>query len=359
MFEDGPGLILILTPGLPSRLRNRIRERLRELGATVSVVEGGARQYLEVFGDGPYLDTLSIDSWKGVERMIAVGTPAPHAAPQSPPEPATLHVGDLEIGPGELVVAAGPCAIEEEERTFRIADSVAAMGVQLFRGGAFKPRSSPYAFGGLGSEGLRILAEVKKRTGLKIITEVLDPRAIEEVSEVADIFQVGSRNMQNFSLLRELGHVDRPVFIKRGFSATIEELLLSAEYVLTSGNAQVILCERGIRSAAADRNVILDLGTVIDLKRRTHLPVFVDPSHGGGKRQRVGPLARAAVAAGCDGLMIEVHDAPERALSDGQQALPLGEFKRLMEEIAVIRAAISPKGTSNLADDCLTTTGGD
>ena len=215
------------------------------------------------------------------------------------------------MGGGGFAIIAGPCAVEEEERTLRLAASVASSGAQLFRGGAFKPRTSPYAFQGMGEKGLKILERAREETGLGIVTEILDPRDVEKVSESADLLQVGSRNMHNYSLLKELGQIRAPILLKRGFSSTSEELMLAAEYILSGGNTNVILCERGIRCAAASRQVVLDLGIVPELKKKTHLPVVVDPSHGSAEAYRVPALAKAAVAAGADGLLVEVHDQPE------------------------------------------------
>jgi 3-deoxy-7-phosphoheptulonate synthase len=239
----------------------------------------------------------------------------------------------VEIGNGELAIIGGPCAVESREQLMAIADSVSATGVKLFRGGAFKPRTSPYSFQGLGLEGLKLLAEVRKQFGLRIVAEVLSSETVGLVEEYADVLQVGARNMQNFSLLKRLGRLRKPVLLKRGMAATIEELLLSAEYLLAEGNYEVILCERGVRTFADHTRNTLDLSAIPYVQRISHLPILVDPSHGTGKRAKVLPLSRAAVAVGADGLLIEVHDHPEAALSDGPQALTPPMFAELMTQV--------------------------
>ncbi len=344
------GLVFVLEEGLASSRRNRIRARLRRLGVEVTYVEGGARDYFEIRGDELPVRTLTPEHWDGVDRVVPLTPDYPHAAwgptgRDTLVSPTLVAVGGPEVrfsvGAGQFVVIAGPCAIEDEERALRIAEAVKSSGAVAFRGGAFKPRTSPYAFQGLEAEGLRILAVVKERVGVPIATEILDGADIERVCEVADLLQVGSRNMQNHALLKKLGRLRVPVLLKRGYAATVDELLLAAEYLLSGGNDQVILCERGIRSAAGSSGVILDLGAIPELKRRTHLPVIVDPSHGSQASHRVPALARAAAAAGADGLLVEVHDAPEEALSDGKQALRLDEFASLMSEVGRIRAALA------------------
>ena len=329
-----PSLLIALEVGLAATFRRRIRDRLNSHGVEAMLVEGQGRNYLEVHGDVEPLRTLALDSWKGIEKAMFLGTAHRHVGRKAHDGnhggTQAVQVGDVTVGGDRLTLIAGPCAVEEEERTLRLAASVASSGARLFRGGAFKPRTSPYAFQGLGEKGLQILDRARKETGLGIVTEILDPRDVEKVSEVADLLQVGSRNMHNYSLLKELGQTRTPILLKRGFSSTSEEFLLAAEYILSGGNPHVILCERGIRCAAASRQVVLDLGIVPELKKKTHLPVVVDPSHGSAEAYRVPALARAAVAAGADGLLLEVHDQPEEALSDGRQALSPEEFKQLV-----------------------------
>ena len=241
----------------------------------------------------------------------------------------------------DFAVIAGPCAVESEEQTLRIARAVKAAGANLLRGGAYKPRTSPYSFQGLGKDGLKILAAAKAETGLPIVTEVLDQRSLEDVAETADVLQVGARNMQNFALLKELGRLRKPVMLKRGLSATLEEWLMSAEYILSEGNTQLFLCERGVRTFSDHARNTLDLTVVPAVKELSHLPIFVDPSHATGVRGRVAPMARAAAAAGAHGIMVEVHDRPGAALCDGAQALPPEDFKKLMGELSRITAVLA------------------
>ena len=345
---DRVGLVFILEAGLPAPRRNRIRERLRALGAEVQVIDGGERTYLEVSGQDLAIRPLTPAAWPGVERVLPLTPGYPHAARRADSDRTRaipIPVGGdgveaVTIGDGSLTWMAGPCAIEDEARTLTLAGELRTLGVTLFRGGAYKPRTSPYAFQGLEEEGLRILARVRDETGLPVVTEVMDAAHLPQLIETADLLQVGSRNMQNYTLLKKLGSVDKPVLLKRGYAATIEEWLLAAEYILSGGNHRVILCERGLRSSAGTGQVVLDLGCVPELRARTHLPILVDPSHGSGASARVPALARAAAAIGADGLLIEVHDDPPRALSDGQQALTLDTFRRTTEQVGAIHRAL-------------------
>lgn len=353
-----PGLILVLDPGLVAPLRRRIRERLESFGGEVTAVEGTDRFYFEVRGEIAALQSLSIDSWRGVEKVVSLGDENLHVTSDLDADSKGLSVGSARIGDGSFTVIAGPCAVEEEERTLRIATEVSSAGADLFRGGAFKPRTSPYAFQGLGEVALQILQKARQETGLGIVTEILDPRDVEKIATVADMFQVGSRNMHNYSLLKELGQTSVPILLKRGFASTIDEFLLAAEYILSCGNSNVVLCERGIRCAAATRKIVLDLGAVPELKKRTHLPVLVDPSHGTADSFRVPALARAAAAVGADGILIEVHDQPEEALSDGSQALTPDQFRRLVPEVHQIHSTLNG-GESAVADDLVNASGGE
>lgn len=251
-----------------------------------------------------------------------------------------VRVGDLEIGSDDLLIIAGPCAVESREQVMTIAQSVSQFGVKLFRGGAFKPRTSPYSFQGLGEEGLKLLAEVRERFGMCIVTEVMDAESVDMVEEYADMLQVGSRNMQNFNLLRRVGQSRKPVLLKRGMMATVEEFLLAAEYILVEGNPNVVLCERGIRTFADHSRFTLDLAAVPAIQQFSHLPIIVDPSHGTGHIDKVIPLARAGVAAGSDGLIVEVHHQPQHALSDGPQALTLAMFGQLVREVRQIASIV-------------------
>lgn len=337
-------LILILEAGIPATRRNRIRGRLAEFGVEVRVTTGGEHDCLEVCGEHYPILTLSPESWEGVARVVTLAPDYPHAARKGDQPRTIVTVGGdgsdpVRIGEG-FVVIGGPCSIEEEARGIRLAEEVKRAGASIYRGGAFKPRTSPYAFQGLQERGLEILVQARERTQLPIVTEVMDTADIGKVAEAADLLQVGSRNMQNYSLLKQLAQLRKPVLLKRGYAATIREFLLAAEYLLSGGNDQVILCERGIRSAAGEGGVILDLGAVPELQRRSHLPVIVDPSHGSSDRRRVLPLARAAAAVGADGLLVEVHDDPQHALSDGQQALSVPDFTRLVEEVTAVRRVI-------------------
>ncbi|MEM7166900.1 MAG: 3-deoxy-7-phosphoheptulonate synthase [Planctomycetota bacterium] len=340
----GTSLILVLEPGTPATRRNRIRSRLVDFGVEVRVASGGDHEYLEVTGEHYPILTLSPGSWEGVARVISVAPDYPHAAARPDRSKTVVTVGGGDSDPvrfgADFAVIGGPCAIEDEERGLRLAAEVQRAGAVVYRGGAFKPRTSPYAFQGLQERGLEILVQAREQTRLPIVTEVMDVADIGKVAEAADLLQVGSRNMQNYSLLKQLAQLRKPVLLKRGYAATIRELLLAAEYLLSGGNDQVILCERGIRSAAGEGGVILDLGAVPELQRRTHLPVIVDPSHGSSNRERVLPLARAATAVGADGLLVEVHDDPQSALSDGQQALRVDEFAQLVTQVAAVRRAI-------------------
>jgi 3-deoxy-7-phosphoheptulonate synthase len=266
-------------------------------------------------------------------------------------EKTIVQVGDVEIGGGGLTIIAGPCAVESRQQTMTIAECVSRLGIKLFRGGAYKPRTSPYSFQGLGPEGLQILAEVRETFGLKIVTEALDHELVDLVEPVADVIQIGARNMQNFSLLRRAGRSPKPVLLKRGLAATLDEWLMAAEYILTEGNPNVILCERGVRTFAQHTRYTLDLSVVPAVQQLSHLPIIVDPSHGTGSREKVIPLARAAVAVGADGLMVEVHHQPEQALCDGQQAITPEMLAQMMEQVQQI-AAIVKRG------DAVLTTGG-
>jgi 3-deoxy-7-phosphoheptulonate synthase len=258
------------------------------------------------------------------------------------PEKTVVRVGDATIGGDELAIIAGPCAIESRAQAFAIAEVVRRSGARFFRGGAYKPRTSPYAFQGLGEEGLKILADVREAYGLKIVTEALDEAGVDLVEKYGDMIQIGARNMQNFSLLRRAGKATLPVLLKRGLSATLDEWLLAAEYVMAEGNYQLVLCERGIRTFADHTRNTLDLSAVPAVRRISHLPVIIDPSHGTGRNYMVMPLARAGVAVGADGLIIEVHDQPERALSDGAQALTLDQYDELVREVRSIHEVIAP-----------------
>ncbi|MBF6591817.1 MAG: 3-deoxy-7-phosphoheptulonate synthase, partial [Ktedonobacterales bacterium] len=277
----------------------------------------------------------------GVERLIEPGTPYPLASRVLHPEQSIVRVGGVLIGGSEPVIIAGPCAVESESQMIEAARAARAAGAHLLRGGAFKPRSSPYSFQGLGVEGLRLLARARAETGLAIVTEVMEPGLVPEVAAVADVLQVGSRNMQNFPLLRAVGRAGKPVLLKRGFAATLEEWLLAAEYILVEGNADVLLCERGVRGFDPATRNLLDLSCVPLLRRLTHLPVLVDPSHATGQRDLVVPMAVAAIAAGADGLLIEMHPQPDRSISDAAQSIGPEALRRLTRQARAVRAALA------------------
>jgi 3-deoxy-7-phosphoheptulonate synthase len=311
----------------------RVVDTVRSLGLDAHPIPGAQRTAIGITGNRGAVEPAAFENLPGVAEVIPVSAPYKLVSREAKRENTVVSVGGVPVGGRRLVVVAGPCAIESEEQAIETGVRVREAGATLYRGGAFKPRTSPYSFQGLGEEGLKILDKVRKETGLPTVTEVLDTETVDLVAEHADCLQVGARNMQNFSLLRRLGRIRKPVLLKRGMSATIEELLLSAEYLLAEGNYDVILCERGVRTFADHTRNTLDLSAVPYVQRISHLPILVDPSHGTGKRQKVTPLSRAAVAVGADGLLIEVHPQPERALSDGPQALLPEMFAELMNQV--------------------------
>jgi len=313
--------------------------RLVEMGMDVHRSTGVTRTVLGAVGQG-HPDKALIELLDGVHEVLRISEPYKLASKTFKPEGTIVSVGDVRIGGDEVIVMAGPCSAESEAQVRAAAAAVKRAGAKIFRGGAFKPRSSPYSFQGLGEEGLRLLRDASNAENLKLITEVMDLSQIEVIDKYTDIFQVGARNMQNFTLLRELGHAKKPVLIKRGISATIEEWLLSAEYVLSGGNEDVILCERGIRTFETATRNTFDISAIPVVKKLSHLPIVADPSHGAGRRDMVAPMARAAVAAGVDGLIIEVHHDPDRALSDGAQSMFPAQFDRVMAELRIIAPAI-------------------
>jgi len=310
------------------------------LGMDVHRSTGVSRTVLGAVGDDRQIDPRLIEMLDGVTEVLRVTEPYKLASRAFKPEGTVVTVGDVRVGGDEVIVMAGPCSAETDEQVNAVAAAVKKAGAKVLRGGAFKPRSSPYSFQGLGEEGLRMLRSAANQHDLKLVSEVMDISQIELIDKYADIFQLGARNMQNFTLLRELGRVRKPVLLKRGISATIEEWLLSAEYILAGGNTQVILCERGIRTFESYTRNTLDISAIPVVKKRSHLPIIVDPSHGTGRRDKVAPMARAAVAAGADGLIIEVHCDPDHALSDGAQSLYPQQFDRLMAELRIIAPAI-------------------
>jgi 3-deoxy-7-phosphoheptulonate synthase len=336
-------MIFNMLSGASEKDINHIVERIKECGYEAHLIHGKERTVIGVVGnsDRRREELLALSSAPGVEEIVRISHPYKLAARSVRPEGTVLDLGKgVTIGGSEVVVTAGPCAVESPEQIASIAASVAKAGAKLLRGGAFKPRSSPYSFQGLGIEGLKLLRDAADKNGLLVVSEVMDPSQIEIMLPYVDVMQVGARNMQNYYLLRGLGEVDKPVLLKRGLSGTIEELLLSAEYIMAGGNYKVILCERGIRTFETALRNTMDIAAIPVLKSLSHLPVVADPSHGTGKRDKVAALSRAAVAAGADGLLIEVHPDPERALSDGVQSLYPDQFAQLMKEVRLIASAV-------------------
>lgn len=318
----------------------KVIQKLHEMGHKVHISRGEKRIILGVIGDVENLASVPFYAFNGVEEIIPIVKPYKLASREFKSFDTTVKVKDVVIGGKEVVVMAGPCVVENEKQIFETAQQVKSAGAKILRGGAFKPRTSPYSFQGLGEEGLKLLAQAGEETGLAVVTEVMSVNQIELVGKYTDIFQVGARNMQNFVLLQELGKTKKPILLKRGLSATIEELLLSAEYILSQGNYEVILCERGIRTFENYTRNTLDLSAVPALKRLSHLPIIVDPSHATGRWRLVSPMAKAAIAAGADGLLIEVHPDPKSSLSDGAQTLRLATFTQLMKELSPIVQAV-------------------
>ena len=317
--------------------------RVEKYGLKTHISQGVAHTIIGILGQTfPELrDRLELLS--GVEEVIPISKPYKLASREFHPENTVITVNDVTIGGGEIVVMAGPCAVESEEQLLDTALSVKASGAHILRGGAFKPSTSPYSFRGLGEEGLKLLAKVHRKTGMPIITEVMSPQDVELVASYADILQVGARNMQNFTLLDEVGKIKKPVMLKRGLSATIQEWLLAAEYILAQGNEQLILCERGIRTFETYTRNTMDISSIPIIKKVSHLPVIADPSHATGKWYLVAPVALAAVAAGADGVIIEVHPNPDQALKDGAQSLTFDNFSKLMSQLAPVTKAIGRK----------------
>jgi len=327
-------VIIVTRKGVTPDELNHIRERIESLGLRTHLSEGEERTIIGCVGDESKLRGVPLLSIPGVDAVHEVLKPYKLASSEFAAEPTQIQIGSVALGGPEILTIAGPCSVEGREMMSRTAEHVSAAGARALRGGAFKPRSSPYSFQGLGEEGLQILAEVRSETGLPLVTEVMDTRQVELVASYADVLQIGARNMQNYSLLTEVGRLRRPVLLKRGMSATVKDLLLAAEYIMSQGNPNVILCERGIRTFGTATRNTFDLAAIPVLKRETHLPVIADPSHAGGRRHLVAPLAYAAIAAGADGLMIEVHPDPETATSDGDQSLDFDEFDSLMRALA-------------------------
>ena len=336
--------IIVLKPGSKKTHIRNIEKKLSKWGLTANVtIKGTERTIIGVVGDTTKVTVDEEDAIRAmdcVEKVMRIIKPFKLASREFQKHDTRISVRGKKIGGKKICVIAGPCAVEKRELLLDIADSIKLAGASFIRGGAFKPRSSPYSFQGLGEEGLKILAEARERTGLPVVTELMDPRDMEVIQKYADVIQIGARNMQNFKLLLEVGLSRKPVVLKRGLSATINEWLMAAEYIMSNGNPNVILCERGIRTFETSTRNTLDLSAVPVLKQQTHLPVIVDPSHGVGKWDLVAPMAKAAIAAGADGLMVEVHPNPEEAFSDGEQSLKPELFKKLMKDLKPIAKAV-------------------
>jgi 3-deoxy-7-phosphoheptulonate synthase len=328
-------------------------EYIEQLGFRAHPLPGAQRTAIGITGNQGEFDRGNLEELSGVSEVIRVSKAYKLASRDVKEEdtiiqfPKSGSCPDASIGGRDLAIVAGPCSIESRDQAFEIAELVAAAGAQFFRGGAYKPRTSPYAFQGLGLDALRIMGDIRERYGLRIVTEAIDNESLELVAEWADVIQIGARNMQNYSLLKKAGRLRKPVLLKRGLSATLEEFLMSAEYIMSEGNYQVILCERGVRTFADHTRNTLDLSIVPAVQRVSHLPILVDPSHGTGKRDSVLPMARAAVATGCDGILVEVHNHPEKSLSDGPQSIYPDQFARMMDEIEQIAPVVArrlPRG---------------
>ena len=333
-------MIAILEKNCSVRNKAALVRFLESAGLRVQVSERSGQTLIGIIGQDVAGVSDMVESMPGVVALSRVAPPYPLVSREHHPEDTRVKVGHVRIGGSGIVLIAGPCSVESAPQLMSVADAVAKSGASMLRGGAFKPRSSPYSLQGLGRAGLQLLAEARERTGLKIVTEVVATEDVPLVSEIADVLQVGARNMQNFRLLSAVGDQPRPVLLKRGLMATIDELLLAAEYIVSAGNPRVILCERGIRTFETATRNTLDLGAIPVLKEKTHLPVIVDPSHAAGRRELVPALARAAIAAGADGLIVEVHSDPESAMSDGRQSLTPEGFAALATSVAAVSAAV-------------------
>jgi 3-deoxy-7-phosphoheptulonate synthase len=334
-------LVVMKAQATPEQIQ-AVCEYIEKLGFKAHPLPGAERTAIGITGNKGEVDRGNLESLSGVAEVIRVSKPYKLASHDVKEEDTVIRFPgtDATIGGRDLAIIAGPCAVESRERTLAIAERTAAAGAQFFRGGAFKPRTSPYAFQGLGLEALKILAEVRDRFGMRIVTEAIDSQSLAEVAEWADVIQIGARNMQNFSLLKQAGKLRKPVLLKRGLSATLDEFLMAAEYIMSEGNYEVILCERGVRTFTDHTRNTLDLSIVPAVERLSHLPILVDPSHGTGRRDSVLPMARAAVASGADGVIVEVHNEPDKALSDGPQSLYPEQFATMMDELERIAPVV-------------------
>ncbi len=310
-----------------------ISKKIEAIGFQSHIIRGEERTVIGAIGTGDKERVKILINQDGVDRIYPISKPYKLAARSTKEEDTVIQVNDIQIGGGVFVVFAGPCSVESREQVLTTSEGIKSGGGHFFRGGAFKPRTSPYSFQGMGEDGLKLLADARTQTGLPIITELMSIDTVDLISQYSDIIQIGARNMQNFSLLKAMGSTQRPIFLKRGLCATLEELLMSAEYIMSEGNYNVMLCERGIRTYEKAYRNTLDLNAVPTLKQMTHLPIIVDPAHGTGRVDLVTPMAKAAIAAGADGIMVEVHPKPEEAFSDGQQSFTIPQFKQMMDEL--------------------------
>jgi len=329
-------MIIVMKPRATKKQIERVLKKIEKAGMRAHVSKGTERTIIGAIGDERVLQQQQLRAIEGVEKLMSVLKPYRLASREFHPENTIIDVDGVKIGGKKIVLMAGPCAVENRKQIITTAKIVKKAGAEILRGGAFKPRTSPYDFQGLGEDGLKLLAEARKSTGLKIVTEVMETEEVALVAQYADILQIGARNMQNFNLLKAVGKIDKPIFLKRGMSATLKEFLMSAEYIMSEGNHKVILCERGIRTFVEYTRNTLDLTIVPAIKNLSHLPIIVDPSHGTGEYDFVIPMSKAAIACGADGLMIEVHPNPEEAASDGDQSLTPKRFENLMREIKPI-----------------------
>uniref|UniRef100_A0A7C6EJN2 3-deoxy-7-phosphoheptulonate synthase n=1 Tax=candidate division WOR-3 bacterium TaxID=2052148 RepID=A0A7C6EJN2_UNCW3 len=333
-------LVVMHKDATDEQIKN-VCKSIKEMGLTPHPIKGAQRVAIGITGNKDMVDKNRLEGLDGVIDVIIVTKPYKLTSREMKPDDTKIMVGNAIIGDRKLVIIAGPCAVESEMQTIEIARAVKSLGADILRGGAFKPRTSPYSFQGLGEEGLKILAWAGRETGLPVISEAVDTEIFSLVEEYVDVIQIGARNMQNYGLLKRAGKSKKPILLKRGMASTIQEFLLAAEYIMSEGNYNVILCERGIRTFSDFTRFTLDISSIPELKRISHLPVIADPSHASGKRDMVLPLSRAAIAAGADGIMVEVHNSPEKALSDGPQSLTITGFEILMNEIKNIAEAIN------------------
>lgn len=333
-------MIIVLKPKATQKDIKSVAEKIKKMGLKTHISKGVERIIIGAIGDEALLKADQLKAMPIVEKVLPIMKPYKLVSREFKKENTIIKVGNVEIGTDQIIVIAGPCAIESEKQIIESAKAAKKAGAKLLRGGAFKPRTSPYSFQGMGEQGLRLLAKARKITGLPIVTEVMDTSEVPLVTDYADILQIGARNMQNFNLLRAVGKVNKPVLLKRGLSSTLKEFLMAAEYIMSEGNHNVILCERGIRTFCEYTRNTLDLSIIPVLKKETHLPVIVDPSHGTGRYDLVNPMSKAAIAAGADGLIIEVHPNPEEATSDGDQSLTPKSFSKLMNELKLVAKAV-------------------